>query len=639
MKTNLEQQVELNKTLLNQQSILRVKYDDVIKVNQDVQQKQKDLLSEIEIIHNAILTICPNKQLQQIENIGKALPNLAPNMRINTISPALSSTPPPQMLTSRTMSVPTAAALKQGVGFPLNNLRKDDTGRILSTQCISNDDLLNECGICKKCNDQHLLAKCDTCHLYYHLGCLNPPLTRHPKKSKLYAWQCSECDNDNDSSPENIIIPKGPRRSRIRYSKDGLYHTDLHDTFGSDQSFLSATKSDESLQYKISNGADITLSEHEIEEHVKETFNVERNSMVVEATSSNSNILNVISTNSEEIVEKEEVSKSEKKSNNKSKSPSKSKGNKKSASIASINSDSALSTEPSITAITIAVTNNSCIDNTVKDEINLDSSQETIQEPMNLSTSTTTSSDDKKPKRGRPPKRTLSQISNDLQKLHEGGQNSHENETENEKPVVGVENEQHGSDVALIDMSTKKIECPLDQYRAFADIPNSIPYPLPNELPKFADEPENIPITHLEPSNEPLYNGLTEPKLTNGDGLAEYSSNSAHHKHKKRKSHKRRHSHSPSSNDRQSSGKKHKKKHKHKDHELPGNEEARPSDDQMQHLNNEQHPRIKIKFRAILQTAGDDKKPPKFLWHVPTEESETTDNLNPANPIVNQVIN
>ncbi|CAG9807760.1 unnamed protein product [Chironomus riparius] len=620
MKTNLEQQVELNKTLLNQQSILRVKYDDVIKVNQDVQHKQKDLLSEIEIIHNAILTICPNKQLQIVENIGKALPN----MRINTISPALSSTPPPQMLTSRTMSVPTAAALKQGVGFPLNNLRKDDTGRILSTQCITNDDLLNECGICKKCNDQHLLAKCDTCHLYYHLGCLNPPLTRHPKKSKLYAWQCSECDNDNDSSPENKIIPKGPRRSRIRYSKDGLYHTDLHDSFGSDQSLLNISKSDESIQYKISNGADITLSEHEIEEHVKETLDVDRISTVVEATSSN--IPNVVSTNSEEIVEKDEVTKREKKSN-KSKSPSKSKISKKSASISSINSESALTPElPSIIATNTA---NNSIDNTVKDEINLDSSHETIQEPINLS-QTSTASDEKKPKRGRPPKRTLSQISNDLQKLHEG-QNSHEDE--DEKPEM--DNEQQGSDVTLIDMS-KKIECPLDQYRAFADIPNSIPYPLPNELPKFADEPENIPITHLEPSNEPLYNGQTEPKLTNGDGLAEYSSNSVHHKHKKRKSHKRHHSHSPSSNDRQSSVKKHKKKHKHKDYETPGNDEARPSDDQMQ-LNNEQHPRIKIKFRAILQTAGDDKKPPKFLWHVPNEESDVAaENPNPTNPIVNQ---
>lgn len=48
--------------------------------------------------------------------------------------------------------------------------------------------LNHECGICSRSTDQHLLAKCDTCHLYYHLGCLNPPLTRMPKKTKLMGW-------------------------------------------------------------------------------------------------------------------------------------------------------------------------------------------------------------------------------------------------------------------------------------------------------------------------------------------------------------------------------------------------------------------------------------------------------------------
>lgn len=48
--------------------------------------------------------------------------------------------------------------------------------------------LNNKCGICSRTNDQHLLAKCDTCYLYYHLGCLNPPLTRMPKKTKLFGW-------------------------------------------------------------------------------------------------------------------------------------------------------------------------------------------------------------------------------------------------------------------------------------------------------------------------------------------------------------------------------------------------------------------------------------------------------------------
>lgn len=62
-----------------------------------------------------------------------------------------------------------------------------------------------------------MLAKCDTCHLYYHLNCLNPPLTRLPKKSKLYGWQCSECDKTSDSEIEEV---KTPRRSRSRYSKE-----------------------------------------------------------------------------------------------------------------------------------------------------------------------------------------------------------------------------------------------------------------------------------------------------------------------------------------------------------------------------------------------------------------------------------
>lgn len=95
----------------------------------------------------------------------------------------------------------------------------DDSNRILSTQCQNKTDLLNECGICKGINDQHLLAKCDTCHLHYHLGCLNPPLTRHPKKSKIYGWQCSECDEDN---PDGVVqLTTGPRKSRTKYSKDG----------------------------------------------------------------------------------------------------------------------------------------------------------------------------------------------------------------------------------------------------------------------------------------------------------------------------------------------------------------------------------------------------------------------------------
>uniref|UniRef100_A0AAG5DUX8 PHD finger protein 14 n=1 Tax=Anopheles atroparvus TaxID=41427 RepID=A0AAG5DUX8_ANOAO len=244
MKKNLQEQMLLNKRLLGQQQQLCSKYDRSVLLNQEALKRNEAYRESIAKLYAHIQALAPSKTLVPLEQIGKPSPSTQithpPNVAgtfgkgaphagvmINTTlassTVALCPTPP-----ARTMTVPTAAALKMGVGFPLQNLlvpgggKRDDTGRILSTQCKQNsEDLLNECGICKRCHDQHLLAKCDTCHLHYHLGCLNPPLTRHPKKSKLYGWQCSECDRSDDSNPESIIIPKAPRKSRTRYAKDG----------------------------------------------------------------------------------------------------------------------------------------------------------------------------------------------------------------------------------------------------------------------------------------------------------------------------------------------------------------------------------------------------------------------------------
>ncbi|XP_053674629.1 PHD finger protein 14 [Anopheles nili] len=226
MKRNLEEQlVPTNNLLLAKQRQLRECYDDSVAKNQDAVKTNESCKASITQIYNYIYALCPNKALTPVDQIGKPIPTtMSCGVLANTVSQG-AATPPAR----RTMAVPTAAALKMGVGFPLQNLmvpgnQQDDTGRILSTQCKQaggGEELLNECGICKRCHDQHLLAKCDTCHLHYHLGCLNPPLTRHPKKSKLYGWQCSECDKSDDSNPESIIIPKAPRKSRTRYSKDG----------------------------------------------------------------------------------------------------------------------------------------------------------------------------------------------------------------------------------------------------------------------------------------------------------------------------------------------------------------------------------------------------------------------------------
>lgn len=215
-----------------------------------------------------------------------------------------------------------------------------------------------------------------------------------------------------------------------------------------------------------------------------------------------------------------------------------------------------------------------------------------------------------KPKRGRPKKANSSNNNNTSSSADDSMKHNEQKSPEilpiiNEKPPTG-----------LLDLS---------QYRAFANIPNSIQPP-----PSIQQQQQQ----QQSSGNEEVKNELFVMNGTsiNGNNHTVASVNdigllSGHHKHKKRKSHKRRHSHSPSSADRQStsSGKKHKRKHKHKDHEVNSeSEEHRPAvalGDQKKPLIIEQ-PRIKIKFRAILQNAGDDKKPPKFLWHVPIENNE-----------------
>ncbi|XP_006811701.2 PHD finger protein 14-like [Saccoglossus kowalevskii] len=71
--------------------------------------------------------------------------------------------------------------------------------------------VINLCGICSKSTDQHLLALCDTCSKFYHLGCLDPPLTRMPKKTTYSGWQCSECcSSGSDSSVAPVEVTAEP---------------------------------------------------------------------------------------------------------------------------------------------------------------------------------------------------------------------------------------------------------------------------------------------------------------------------------------------------------------------------------------------------------------------------------------------
>ncbi|XP_037952358.1 PHD finger protein 14 [Teleopsis dalmanni] len=227
LKQQLIEMIEANNCLSKEQDTLRKDYDSQLEKNKELKGVQEHVISNINLLHKELMTLCPNKSLPNPMNIGRAHHD----------------PPKPSAQPTRPISVLTAAALKMGCGFPLTNLGPPgtivDSTRLLSmhvqnspSPAVENIRIKSapstptpgvhtyECGICKRCTDQHLLAKCDTCQLHYHLGCLNPPLTRHPKKSKLYGWQCSECDKSDDSEakPET---PKGPRKARTRFNKDG----------------------------------------------------------------------------------------------------------------------------------------------------------------------------------------------------------------------------------------------------------------------------------------------------------------------------------------------------------------------------------------------------------------------------------
>lgn len=62
--------------------------------------------------HSAILSACPTKNLPNIDELGK---------------PPVARVPQPPMM------VPTAAALKMGVGFPLKNVPAGRQDRVLSS--------------------------------------------------------------------------------------------------------------------------------------------------------------------------------------------------------------------------------------------------------------------------------------------------------------------------------------------------------------------------------------------------------------------------------------------------------------------------------------------------------------------------
>ncbi|CAL4061328.1 unnamed protein product, partial [Meganyctiphanes norvegica] len=86
---------------------------------------------------------------------------------------------------------------------------------------------LNHCCICQRTTDEHLMIECDTCSLYYHLACLDPPLTRMPKKTKQMGWQCSDCCKSSDSDKASEVDTAAPRRLRRNVKEPNKFSPSL----------------------------------------------------------------------------------------------------------------------------------------------------------------------------------------------------------------------------------------------------------------------------------------------------------------------------------------------------------------------------------------------------------------------------
>ncbi|GFR79593.1 PHD finger protein 14 [Elysia marginata] len=164
-----------NKTLQTQEVTVRRKYDKLTKTVKELQVKGTSLRKEGE-------SLCG-----MLQNIyGKPVPNIPEIFKAKkrTRSPSKKETAAPESV------------------------------------------IIHSCGICGKTKQQHLMAKCDSCKKHFHLGCLNPPLTRMPKKTKLFGWQCSFCAlSSSDGSVKSAPDPDQPRKLRETIKEpDKFFH-------------------------------------------------------------------------------------------------------------------------------------------------------------------------------------------------------------------------------------------------------------------------------------------------------------------------------------------------------------------------------------------------------------------------------
>ncbi|XP_028394581.1 PHD finger protein 14-like [Dendronephthya gigantea] len=155
MKTRLEESTSNNKKLQEEERTLRLKYEQLSQSTKEVTSQRETIENKCFELHDLLCQLAGKIDLQEIE-----LPDILKEFKS----------------------------------------KKDDVQ--------PKEELkLSVCSKCEKSDNQHLMVDCDTCHSYYHLACVDPPLTRMPKKSSTLLWQCTECDSSSSEDEDNKVDP------------------------------------------------------------------------------------------------------------------------------------------------------------------------------------------------------------------------------------------------------------------------------------------------------------------------------------------------------------------------------------------------------------------------------------------------
>ncbi|XP_072939796.1 PHD finger protein 14 isoform X8 [Epargyreus clarus] len=124
LRKSLERLTKENEQYLAGEENLRTDYDEAAKENAEALAQLASTKEALKKIYDVIMALSPKKAIPPIMEDKPLLPAVIPR-----------STPKvtPQQLQKRCMSVPTAAALKMGVGFPLSDNPDARQGKVLST--------------------------------------------------------------------------------------------------------------------------------------------------------------------------------------------------------------------------------------------------------------------------------------------------------------------------------------------------------------------------------------------------------------------------------------------------------------------------------------------------------------------------